>query len=202
MTSSSKYVRWSGLASMLGGVLLSGLFVVVLFMPESIGSSFIVLFLCVWISFLAGLVGLHIRQKGSHGGAAKWLARIGLVLAVVGLLQSVLLGLLPFLFMGFGLVLMSITTALLFMGFGLVLIGIAAIKANVLRWRALPLLMGMLAIAVWYVHEVVMQSGFGTPWSWDISVQALATLFGAGWVLLGHMLWAGEGSLGSREIGR
>ena len=199
MTSSSKYVRWSGLASMLGGALLSGLFVVVLFAPGSIGSIFIILFLYVWVSFLAGLVGLHTRQKGSHGGAAKWLARIGLVLAVVGLLQSVFLGLLPFLFMGFGLVLMSITTALLFMGFGLVLIGIAAIKANVLRWRALPLHMGMLAIAVWCVHEVVMQSGFGTPRFWNVGVQALVTLFGAGWVLLGHTLWSGKGSPASRD---
>lgn len=198
IASSSKYVRWSGLASMLGGVLLSGLFVVILFVPESIGSPFIVLFLCVWISFLAGLIGLHVRQKGRHG-AAKWLARIGLVLAVVGLLQSVFLGLLPFLFMGFGLVLTSITTAFLFMGSGLVLIGIAAIKANVLCWRALPLLMGMLGIAVWCVYEVVMQSGLGTPRFWNISVQMLVTLFGAGWVLLGHTLWSGRGSPASRD---
>ncbi len=183
---------------MLGGVLLSGLFIVILFAPASIGSPFIVLFLCVWISFLAGLVGLHTRQRGRHGGAAKWLGRIGLVLAVVGLLQSVLLGLLPFLFMGFGLVLMSITTAFLLMGFGLVLMGIAAIRANVLRWRALPLLMGMLGIAVWFVHEVVMQSGLGAPRFWNIGVQVLVTLFGAGWVLLGHTLWSGRGSPASR----
>jgi peptidoglycan/LPS O-acetylase OafA/YrhL len=181
---------------MLGGVLLSALFVVVLFVPESIGPPFIVLFLCVWISFLAGLLGLHARQKGRPGGAAKWLARIGLVLAVVGLLQSVFLGLLPFLFIGFGLVLMSITTALLIMGFGLVLMGIAAIRANVLRWRALPLLMGMLGVAVWCVYEVAMQSGLGTSRFWHISAQVLVTLFGAGWVLLGHTLWSGEGSSG------
>jgi hypothetical protein len=184
---------------MLGGVLLSGLFVVILFVPGSIGSTFIVLFLCVWISFLAGLVGLHVRQKGRHGGATKWLARTGLVLAVVGLLQSVFLGLLPFLLMGFGLVLMSITTAFLFMGFGLVLIGIATIKANVLRWRALPLLMGMLGTAVWCVYEVVMQSWSGTPRFWNIGVQVLVTLFGAGWALLGYTLWSGRGSSASRD---
>lgn len=197
-TSSSKYVRWSGLASMLGGVLLSCLFVVIVFVPGSIGSLFTVLFLYVWLSLLAGLVGLYARHKGRHG-AAKWSARIGLVLAVVGLLQSVFLGLLPFLFMGFGLVLTSITTAFLLMGLGLVLMGVAAIKANVLSWRALPLLMGICGIAVWCVYEVVMRSGFGAPRFWDISVQALVTLFGAGWVLLGHTLWSGKGSPASPD---
>ena len=195
-TSASKYVRWSGLASLLGGVLLSGLFVVILFVPGSIGSPFAALFLYVWISLLAGLFGLHARQRGSYG-ATKWLAWAGLVLAIVGPLQSVFLGLLPFLAMGFGLVLMGITTAFLVMGSGLVLIGIATIRANVLRRKALPLLMGLLGIAIWGAYEATMQSGVGTPWK--IGVQALVTLFGVSWMWLGYMLWTGKETSASQD---
>jgi hypothetical protein len=176
---------------MLGGALLSGLFVVILFAPESIGVPFAVLFLYVWASLLAGLFGLHALQKGRYG-ATRWLARAGLALAVLGPLQSVFLGLLPFLTMGFGLVIMGITTAILVMGFGLALIGIAAIKANVLRWKALPLLMGILGIAVWFVYEVAMKPGSDDSWLWNVGVQALVTFFGAGWVLLGYTLWSGK----------
>ena len=177
---------------MLGGVLLSGLFVIILFVPESIGSSFVALFLYVWVSLLAGLFGLHVRQRG-HYGATKWLAWAGLILAAVGPLQSVFLGFLPFLTMGFGLVITGITTALLIMGFGLVLMGIATVKANVLHRKALPLLMGMLGIAVWFACETAMQPEFANSWLWNIGGQALVTLFGAGWVLLGYTLWSGKG---------
>jgi hypothetical protein len=107
-------------------------------------------------------------------------------------LQSVFLGLLPF-FIGFGLVLTSITTAFLFMGFGLVLMGTAAIKANVLRWKALPLVMGALGIAAWYAYQATTQLGLDDSLPWNIGVQALVTFFGAGWVLLGHTLWSGKG---------
>ena len=196
--SASRYVRVSGLASMLGGVLLSGLFIVILFVPEYFGSPLVALFLYVWVSLLAGLLGLHARQKG-HYGATKWLARMGLILAVIGPLQSVFLGLLPFLVMGFGLVLVGITTALLVMGLGLVLIGIATIKANVLHRRALPLLMGLLGVAVWCVYEATMQAGVGAPWFWKIGVQTLVTFFGAGWVLLGYTLWSSKGSSAPRS---
>jgi hypothetical protein len=182
------------MASMLGGVLLSGLFTIILFAPGSIGMPFIALFLYVWVSLPAGMVGLHARQKG-HYGATKWLARAGLVLAVAGPLQSVFLGLLPFFIMGFGLVLTSITTAFLFMGFGLVLMGIAAIKANVLRWKALPLVMGVLGIAAWYAYQATTQLGSDDSLPWNIGVQALVTFFGAGWVLLGYTLWSGKGLL-------
>ena len=190
--SPSKYMRWSGLASMLGGGLFSGLFVAILFAPESIGTPFIALFIYVWISLLAGLLGLHSRQKGQYG-AIRWLARVGLILAVAGPLQSIFLGLLPFIFMGFGLVLVSITTAFIFMGFGLVLMGIATIKANVLRWKALPLVMGLLGIAVWYTYQGATQLGSDGCLPWNIGVQALVMFFGAGWVLLGYTLWSGKG---------
>ncbi|MDQ4127211.1 MAG: hypothetical protein M3151_04555 [Actinomycetota bacterium] len=124
---------------------------------------------------------------------------MGLVLAVVGPLQSIFLGLLPFLYMGFGLVLKSTTTAFVFMGLGLVLIGIATFKANILRWRALPLLTGILGIAVWYVYKATMQSGAGAPWFWSVSVQALMTLFGASWVLLGYTLWSDTEASASQD---
>jgi len=177
---------------MLGGVLLSGLFAIILFVPESIGPPFVALFLYVWVSLLAGLFGHHARQKGRYA-ATKWLAWAGLVLAMLGPLQSVFLGLLPFLTMGFGLVLMGIIIALLVMGFGLVLMGIATVKANVLRWKALALLMGICGIAVWFVYEAAMQPGSDDTWPWNVVVQALVTFFGAGWVSLGYILWSGKG---------
>jgi hypothetical protein len=177
---------------MLGGVLLSGLFVVILFVPELIGGAFVALFLYVWASLLAGLFGLHFQQKRRYG-AAKWLAWIGLLLAVIGPLQSVLFGLLPFIFFGFGLVTMGIITAIPIMGFGLVLIGIATVKAHVLRWKALPLLMGICGIGVWFVYETATQPEFANSWLWNVAVQALLTLFGAGWGLLGYTLWSGKG---------
>lgn len=124
---------------------------------------------------------------------------MGLILAIIGPLQSVFLGLLPFITMGFGLVTMGITTAFLIMGFGLVFIGIATIKANVLRWKALPLLMGICGIGVWFVYETAMQPGFDDSWLWDVGVQALVTLFGAGWVLLGYTLWSGKGLSASQD---
>jgi hypothetical protein len=72
------------------------------------------------------VLGLHGGQKGRYG-AAKWLAWVGLVPAVIGPPQLVFLGVLPFLVMGFGLMLVRVTTAFLVMGFGPVLIGIATI---------------------------------------------------------------------------
>jgi hypothetical protein len=95
--------------------------------------------------------------------------------------------------MGFGLVTRGITTAFLVMGFGLVLIGVATIKARVLRWKALPLLIGKCGIGVWFVYETAMQPEFDNTWLWNVGVHALVTLFGAGWVSLGYTLWSGKG---------
>jgi hypothetical protein len=85
------------------------------------------------------------------------------------------------------------------MGFGLMLIGIATIRANVLRWKTLPLLMGILGIAVWYAYQRASQLGSDDSWLWDIGIQALVTLFGAGWIALGYMLWSGPGTGALRD---
>jgi hypothetical protein len=85
------------------------------------------------------------------------------------------------------------------MGFGLVLIGIATIKAHVLRWKSLPLLIGMCGIGVWFVYETAVQPDIANSWLWNVAVQALVMFFGAGWVLLGYTLWSGKGLHASQD---
>jgi hypothetical protein len=94
---------------------------------ESFGAAFTALFLDGGVSLLAGLFSGFMAGKRDATERQKWLAWVGLVPAVNGPPQPVFLGVLAFLVMGFGLMLVRVTTAFLVMGFGPVLIGIATI---------------------------------------------------------------------------
>lgn len=80
----SNWIRWGGLAALLGGVTFVVVEPLYLMSP---GSDLVALVTDVAIIFiLVGLVGLHILQKGSYG----LLGRLGFYIFVVGALIEVL----------------------------------------------------------------------------------------------------------------
>jgi hypothetical protein len=169
-------LRWSGLAAMVGGVLLLVASLLdqepgPLRIPSVAGDLLVIIELLL----LIGLAGLNTRleKSSSHLGRAGFLvAMIGSVLAMLGLLLDDHIGIQP----GEWLFAYELSA----LSVGLVLLGIDAVRArSTLLWRPLPLMLGLLGFVVLF--------GFGFPGL----VPDLATraVFGAGWILLGCSLW-------------
>jgi hypothetical protein len=169
-------LRWSGMAAMVGGVLLV---VAALLDPEpgqfrvpSIAGDMIVM---VEVLLLIGLAGLYARLEKSSGhlGRAGFLvAMIGGGLAVAGLVLNDRIGVDPGEWL-FAYELSAVSV-------GLVLIGLDAVRSHsALIWRPLPLMLGLLGFVVLF--------GFGFPGL--VPDVASRAVFGTGWVLLGCSLW-------------
>lgn len=174
---SSNFIRWSGIAALLGGLFLVAKGVVIILSDAD--PSFVppATFL-----FALGMVGLHARLEG-RGGV---LGRIGVVLAWVAVAASVvnLVGLvLPIPTPGDpdSPALLEITYMVAFLGIlvGLLLLGIAALRAEVLppRWNAVPLAVGI----SWFPLQ-----GIGFVISDGVGL----ILGGLAWILLGYVLWS------------
>lgn len=181
LQTSSKLVRWGGLAAMLGGALLvvkGGVIIVSAADPSFVPPATLL--------FALGMVGLHARLEGRGG----LLGRIGVLLARVVVAASVvnLIGLaLPVPTPGDpgAPVLLEITYMTAFLGIliGLLLLGIVALRAEVLNlpWRAVPLAVGVL----WFPLQgvgLVISDGVGL------------ILGGLAWMLLGYVLWSDKDS--------
>ena len=193
---SSKVILWGGLAGVFCGLfwLMMGL------APDSPALELAL------VLGLGGLAGLYSRQAGQSGrlGLAGFaLGIIGTVLALatlwwfdrispstpkteLALLASRILILL---------------LAFVILGVGLALLGVASLPAkNLLRWRGLPLGVGLLSVlngmTFWLVYYVPMSEG-RDPWTtwppegYGLTVATLV-LLGLGWIVLGAML-AAEG---------
>ena len=173
---SSGLIRWSGVATMLGGAFLVVKGIVIILSDAD--PSFVppATFL-----FALGMVGLHARLEGRGG----WLGSVGVVLAWVAVVASVgnLIGLaLPVPAPGDpdAPVLLEITymTAFLSILVGLLLLSIAALRADALppRWNIVPLIVGIL----WFPLQ-----GIGFVISDGVGL----ILGGLAWMLLGYVLW-------------
>ena len=197
---SQRLIRWSGLATMLGGLLFMVLWRLagmaestkVLGLTESAYGRMNTASLLLLTAGLAGLY-LYARQAGRFGrlGAAGFvLAFIGVALMVLGnviewwisdlMFADVPLGeFKPGTHAGWGMFLIGLCV----LAVGLVLVGIATIQAKALpRWsRVLPLVTGLL-----------LASGFLVALSigeWGLWVILLSL---GVWMLLGYVVWSDQ----------
>ncbi len=186
---SSGFIRWSGLAAMLGGALwaitplreplLGGRFPGdPVFRPY----NFVIVVIAVLLT--VSLLALHTRYKGSYG-------RLGTVGVVV-------------IFVGYALLFVGSIPAVLFsadgslirigqdLGFlGAVISAIGAVLLGIALWRArgTPRLGALLLIIAFPVGflAVILVSAVGFE---DIAGLPLTVLYGGAWVMLGHRLWS------------
>lgn len=194
--STSKLIRWSGMASILAGVLYT---VGTLIHPA--GEDVAAIASSTWVPahalsaaaalfMLLGLVGLYARQVEKTG----WLGLLGFVLAFIG---SAILGseqfqaatLMPIIASKAPTLIEESSTSSSALIFGLVLLlsfvlgfllfGIAVMRAGVLpRWSGLVLIIGLLL-------------SFGGAISQVIGIIA-AVVFGAGLAWMGYALWTSK----------
>jgi hypothetical protein len=201
--SSSRLIRWSGLALLVAGLLLA---IPVLLHPndadpraplQAVWVPIHTLFICGAVLMLFGLIGLYVSQKeraGALGFAGFILSFIGntLIVFVLGLeafvipalaadpLGQALLAPAGPLFggpLGLALLIMAASFAL-----GTILLGIATFRADVLpRWAGLLLLVGGPLLAFW------------PPLPQPVGVVGGA-LVGASFIWSGYAIWAGSGA--------
>jgi hypothetical protein len=188
---SSKSVRWSGLAAMLGGALFVASAAIIASMPRGcigdecasrpmretgIVGALLMLALLLVVIGAAGLV-IRARDAGRLGRLGKMgiiLGAVGAALPVIGsLIQGVL-------FDGdYPLMLYFAIPGVLALVVGFVLLGLAVLQARVLPpWAAVLLIVGTLAML-----------GFN-----DQNARALMAIpNGIAWVAVGYVLWSGRG---------
>lgn len=196
--SSSNLIHWSGLAALVGGVLLAVFdvaeFVVVGGQPESVvaGSGALVVvrvaFLVSGALVLLGLVGLYAHQA-EQAGALGWIAFLVAfsgTLMVFGLQWSAtfigpwLAGISPELLDAepSGMLAAGVMFSLLLLSLGWLLFGLASLRAGVLpRGAAMLMMVGAFLLIVILILEL---PGSGV-------------LFGAALAWLGYELWSGSG---------
>jgi hypothetical protein len=191
VVASSKSVRWSGLAAMLGGALFVVSAVVIASMPRGcigdecasrpmretgVAGALLMLALLLVVIGAAGLV-IRVRDAGRLGSLGKTgivLGAVGAALPVIGsLIQGILFDgdypLMPY----------FVIPGVLALVVGFVLLGLAVLQAKVLpRWTAVLLIVGTLAML-----------GFN-----DQNARALMAIpNGIAWVAVGYVLWSGRG---------
>lgn len=183
----SNVIRWSGLAALLGGVLIVAYAVIVASMPRGcIGdecafwqmrdtgsADALLLFGLLFVA--AGAVGLMLRLR--EIGRFGWLGRSGGIVGAVGFVLLVLAGVTGAITDGMSpLMPVFVVPGLLAVIAGLLLLGVA-----VLRTRVLPLWVDLLLIV-----SLLAMVGFN-----DQNWRALmAVPFGVAWVVVGYVLWS------------
>ena len=178
---SSGFIRWAGLAAMLGGVLWIVVFTLYALRPSGPAvtppyRSFEGLYLPNLVSvvlIVAGIVALHSRLRSLYGR----LGTAGFILALVGAAVLVISGASwPWELVG--------AIALLL---GSLLMGVAALVVNApLRWGAIALVVGSLVFFLYNTETA--RVWFALP-------------YGAAWVVVGYLLWSG-GAEAARQPSR
>ena len=174
--STSGFIRWSGLAALVGGALW-----VVVFAAHAWGAeagqaegpppvSFRGLGLPGLLALLligSGLVGLDMPSWRRDGGGYGRLGRIGFDLAGLAVFVVFVSG-------SSGSI--GLIGAFLLM-VGSLMVGVAALRTGLLpRWGAVALMVGSLAFLVFDTEG--LRAWFGLP-------------YGAAWVAVGYLMWAG-----------
>ncbi len=177
--SSTKTVRWGGMAAVAGGAMWLVVFTLFASRPSGPGSapphrSFEGLSAPLLISavlIVAGLVALHAHLRGAYGG----LGTAGFVLASVGVALLVLVvGGAPFMLSRVGALGLLLGSALM---------GVATLRASAqLRWGGAALVVGSLAL-------LLLDTESARVW--------FALPYGAAWTVLGYGLLS---SLGPRSV--
>jgi hypothetical protein len=193
MPHSIPFVRWCGLAAMLGGALWVFVNVIHASKPRGCiaeqcalrpmrdtGALEGILMLLSLMLFVAGAAGLLVlaRRLGRFGK----LGNAGAAIGVVGVAVLVLAGLIQALFFNGDFPLMPgfVVPGVLAVIVGFVLLGIAILRAGVLpRWAALLFIVGALAML-----------GFNEQ-TWRT---LMALPLGVAWVAVGYVLWSGVGT--------
>ena len=193
MPNSIPFVRWCGLAAMLGGTLWVLGNVIHAFKPRgciaeecavrpmretsALEGILMLLSLVLFVAGAAGLVVLARRMErfGKLGNAGVVIGAFGAaVLVLAGLIQAVFFGgdfpLMP----GF------VIPGVLALIAGFVLLGIAILRSGVMpQWAALLFIVGALAML-----------GFNEQ-TWRT---LMAIPFGVAWLVVGYVLWSGVGT--------
>ena len=201
--SPSEFLRWSGLAAILGGVLFSAkiLWEMAGVVPLNTTDITDTLFFIVPLLWLAGLSGFYARcteRYGPLGNTGFMLSLAGLTVGTIGSLVGAWIEPLRLAYwLGFR-----------FLCLGLVLLGIATIGGRVLLhgWSILPLVLGLLCLGRAFFMFFAVTRGatlFEAPegqgelgsvlasWAGTLT-SVLGVLFGIGWALLGYALWVGK----------
>jgi hypothetical protein len=201
--SPSEFLRWSGLAAVLGGVLFSAkiLWEMAGVVPLNTTDITDTLFFIVPLLWLAGLSGFYARcteRYGPLGNTGFMLSLAGLTVGTIGSLVGAWIEPLWLAYwLGFR-----------FLCLGLVLLGIATIGARALPrgWSVLPLVLGLLGLGRAFFMFFAVTRGatlfeapegqgelgsFLASWAGTLT-SVLGVLFGIGWTLLGYALWVGK----------
>lgn len=201
MPRSISFVRWCGLAAMLGGALWMIGTLIHASKPRGCvaqecasrpmresGVLDGTLMLLSLLLFAAGVVGLVVLAR-RLGGFGK-LGGAGVVVGAVGAGLLVISGLIQAIFFGgdFPLMPYFVVPGVLALIVGFVLLGIATLRAGVLpRWAALILIVGALAML-----------GFNE----QTALALMAVPLGTAWVAVGYTLWSGVGARNGRGTAR
>jgi hypothetical protein len=200
--SPSEFLRWSGLAAVLGGVLFSAkiLWEMAGVVPLNTTDITDTLFFIVPLLWLAGLSGFYARcteRYGPLGNTGFMLSLAGLTIGTIGSLVGAWIEPLRLAYwLGFR-----------FLCVGLGLLGIATIGARALHgWSVLPLVLGLLGLGRGFFMFFAVTRGatlfeapegqgelgsFLASWAGTLT-SVLGVLFGIGWALLGYALWVGK----------
>ena len=201
MWSSSSFVRWCGLAAMLGGALWVIGTVIHASKPRGCiaeecafrpmretGVLEGILMLLSLMLFVAGTAGLVVLAR--RFGRFVKMGNAGVVIGAVGALLLVIAGLVQALFFGgdFPLMPYFVVPGVLALLAGFVLLAVAVLRSGVLpRWAALLLLVGALAML-----------GFN-----EQTARALMAIpLGVAWVAVGYVLWSGVGAPTGQQAAR
>ena len=175
--------RWGGLALLLGVLIFIGSR-----FREHVDPTdrFLAVFMLVaFAGWFVGLLALRARYRprvGSLGGTGLMLTLVGIGLLTLGHVTSFLLEL-------DGPWFMPIVMGTMALAVGALLFGIAALGGGVLpRWRALPLLIGLVGIA-WMLFASDSRPVEGNPEAFLV----MRTAFGAAWVPLAIILMTDRG---------
>jgi hypothetical protein len=177
--SEANLVRAAGLSASLGGVLWT---VNVIFgQGIGAGSAISVLLAAMPLLLAGGIAGLYLRYDtgSSPGKAGLGQSLAGLALLAGGFITDAL---------GFGVAEQVLSFGLIIFAFGLVLVGFAYLKDEPMPYlNSLPLGVGLL-IPLSLVLAPLEPLGL-----------VASAIFGAGWVLLGALLFADAGGTESRQ---
>ncbi len=168
---SSSFIRWGGLAAVLGGLLWVAMGLLAIITGNSEEARYMdALFILTLLLVLGGMVGLHALQKENYGR----IGRAGFYLVIAGALaMAVSLG-----------VLLAGSEALEWLAalgsfgllIGFVLYGAASLQAKVLpRWCGVGLIVGLPATIFLRDYGLI--------------------LFGVLWLALGYVLWSRSGAV-------
>lgn len=174
----TRFTRWAGLAAIVGALLV-GLSITV-----QAASSWTT----TWTDGVGGiggalmgvgLVGLHMRQRGTYGA----IGRCGFRLIVAGFVATVASALTWFT--------PGWVVAMVVVAVGIIMIGAASYRADVLPRLAVAALSvgGALAIGLNALHEVIMATEAANS-AVNLTASAGIAALAAGWLWLGSFLWS------------